>query len=140
MVSKTPCYTDKRLTLPVAFTECSLVYGMINSSSNAEFAPFLDPTNYPTQLLLIHFFFIEFAIGELCLGLLGERFGFKRRASLSWLNTLLKTLPEEYWSYAEWPIKYAGVIAAGLDSPFDLNHIHPSMPQFLARRPVLSPT
>ncbi|KAK0641057.1 hypothetical protein B0T16DRAFT_430984 [Cercophora newfieldiana] len=97
-----------------AFTECSGVYNMFTSSSNEEFAPFLDPTSYPTQLLLIHFFFIEFAIGELCLGSMGERFGFRRRATLSWLNTLLLTLPDEYSSHAEWPLKYARVLAAGL--------------------------
>ena len=121
-----------------AFTEFTKLYAMITAASNEEFGPFLDPANYSAQLLLIHFFFIEFAIGELCLGHLGERFGFRRRAALSWLNGLLERLPEEYRSYVEWPLKHARVLAAGLSSPFNLSQIHPAMPQLIAPRPALS--
>jgi len=128
------------ICLLLAFTEFTKLYALITAASNEEFGPFLDPSNYSAQLILIHFFFIEFAIGELSLGPLGERFGFRRRAALSWLNGLLERLPDEYRSYVEWPLKHARVLAAGLSSPFNLNQIHPAMPQFIAPRPALSLT
>jgi hypothetical protein len=113
---------------------------MITNADSEEVGPLLDPNNYVAQLLLIHFFFIEFAVGEMSLGPLGERFGFRRRSALSWLNGLLERLPEEYQSYVEWPLKHARVMAAGLDSPFTLKRIHPSMPQFLTPRPAIALT
>ena len=109
---------------------------MVADASNEEFRALVDPTNYPAQLLLIHFLFIEFAIGEFCLGQHGTRFGFRRRAVLAWLNGILETLPNEYRTYVEWPLKYARTLVSGLTTPFKLDNLHPSMPVFLAPKPA----
>ena len=104
---------------------------MLTGASNAEFIPLTDPTNYPAQILLIHFILIEFAIGELALGPSGARFSFRRRASLAWLNGLLEVLPEKYQLYVQWPLKYARTLTAGLTSLFNLPNLHHAMPMFL---------
>lgn len=129
---------QSRFSAVNAFFEFTKLYRLITNAGSEEVGSFLDPNNYVAQLILIHFFFIEFAVGEMSLGHLGERFGFRRRSALSWLNGLLERLPEEYQSYAEWPLKHARVMAAGLDSPFTLSRIHPAMPQFLTPRPALT--
>ena len=99
---------------------------MINAASQEDFEHFTNPTNYIGQLILIHFILIEFAIGELAMiGQIGERFGFRRRAALSWLDGFLNGLPEEYHIHVEWPLKYATVMMTGLESPYQLSNIHP---------------
>ena len=101
---------------------------MITAATNEEFAAFTDPKNFAGQLVLIHFILIEFAIGELAMSEeVGERFGFRRRASLAWLNGLLVSLPEEYHIHAEWALKYAKYMVVKLTSPYRLRNIHPDM-------------
>lgn len=43
----------------------------------------MDPTNYPAQLLLIHFMLIEFAIGYIALGRYGRRWGYRERVCIT---------------------------------------------------------
>lgn len=97
-------------TSHLAFAQFTALYDIISESSNDEFTSFTDPTNYPAQLLLIHFMLIEFAIGALALGDVGERFGFRRRACIAWLNHLAASLPDEYESYLDWPKEYCELL------------------------------
>jgi len=53
---------------------------------------------------------IEYAIGVVALGDAGERFGFRRRACIAWLNHLVASLPDEYESYLDWPKEYCTII------------------------------
>jgi hypothetical protein len=79
---------------------------LINHSTNEEFAPFIDPTYYPAQLLLIHFVLVEFAIGYIALGDVGRRFAYREKSCISWMNQLAAALPDGYKKYAEWPMNY----------------------------------
>ena len=94
------------LTLSAAFAQFSEHYDLLNRTSHEDFAPFADPNNFPTQLLLIHFFVIEYAIGEVALGPLGWRFGFRKRTPMAWISRLEKHLPERYRPHLAWPLKY----------------------------------
>ncbi|KAK3349349.1 hypothetical protein B0T25DRAFT_569992 [Lasiosphaeria hispida] len=99
-------------TSPVeAFAEFTTQYGMVTSASNEEFGPLTDPTNFPAQILLIHFILIEYAIGEMALVAVTQRFAFRRRACLAWVDRLLRELPEEYESYVQWPVNYSNILA-----------------------------
>jgi len=101
---------------------------MIAMASHEDFQQFVEPTNYPAQILLLDFTLIEFIIGEIVLGEgVGARFGFRRRASLAWLNGMLDTVPEEYQMHLEWPLKYAEYLAAGLTGPFIIPNPHPRL-------------
>ncbi len=81
-------------------------------ASKEEFAPFIDPDNYPAQLLLIHFMLIEFAIGWLSLGDLGRRFAYRKKSCVAWMRRLADGLPDEYKKYAEWPMNYVNTALA----------------------------
>jgi len=114
-------------------------YDMINAASQEDFAHFTNPTNYAGQIILIHFILIEFAIGELAMiGQVGERFGFRRRAALAWLDKFLDHLPEEYHVHVEWPLKYATIMMTGLTSPYHLSNIRPDPSTFFGRLPPTS--
>lgn len=94
----------------LAFAQFTALYDIISESHNDEFASFTEPANFPAQLLLIHFMLIEYAIGVLALGDVGERFGFRRRACIAWLNHLIASLPAKYESYLDWPKEYCRLL------------------------------
>ncbi|KAK3316085.1 hypothetical protein B0H66DRAFT_560330 [Apodospora peruviana] len=99
-----------RTSVVEAFAQFTAQYDLIAGASNEEFAAFANPTNYPAQLLLIHFMLIEYAVGELALGSAGERFAFRKRVCIAWLDQLVDTLPEEYQSYIEWPKRFGRIM------------------------------
>jgi hypothetical protein len=128
--------TDSFLT---AFTGFTMQYDMINNAGQQDFAHFTNPTNYAGQIILLHFILIEFAIGELAMiGQVGERFGFRRRAALAWLDGFLNDLPEEYHIHVEWPLKYATVMMTKLTSPYHLSNIRPDPSTLFGRPPPTS--
>ncbi|KAK4147451.1 uncharacterized protein C8A04DRAFT_9004 [Dichotomopilus funicola] len=81
-------------------------YAVINNATPEEFAPFVNPTHYPAQLLLIHFVLIEYAIGTFALGAAGERFAYREKSCVAWMAKLEADLPGEYRRYVEWPVEY----------------------------------
>ncbi len=86
---------------------------MVNTATNEEFAPFIDPHHYPAQLLLLHFILIEFQVGYLGLGDLGRRFAYREKSCIAWTKQLVDSLPDEYKKYAEWPMHYITTELAG---------------------------
>ncbi|KAK1832458.1 hypothetical protein QBC39DRAFT_304895 [Podospora conica] len=121
------------------FTQFTLQYDMINAASQDDFTYFTNPINYAGQIILIHFILIEFAIGEIAMiGRIGERFGFRRRAALAWLDGFLNDLPEEYYIHVQWPLKYATVMMTGLTSPYHLSNIRPDPSTVFGRPPSTS--
>ncbi|KAK5652745.1 hypothetical protein OQA88_9598 [Cercophora sp. LCS_1] len=116
-----------KTSAPDAFAELASQYNLITEATSEELAPLIDTTSHGAQLLLIHFLIIEFAIGEIALGGLGWRFGFRRRSCLAWLDRLIGNLPERYMTHIEWPLKYAERMLAHLTSPFHLPNIYSAM-------------
>ncbi|KAK0667544.1 hypothetical protein QBC41DRAFT_137465 [Cercophora samala] len=103
-----------RTSASEAFSQFAALYSLFNHSSNEEFAPFVDPSNYPAQLLFIHFVLIEFAIGHIALTTVnkGCRFAYRKRTCIAWMEKLAAGLPAEYEKYAEWPMNYVKRLAA----------------------------
>ncbi|KAK3998307.1 hypothetical protein QBC44DRAFT_2057 [Cladorrhinum sp. PSN332] len=95
-----------------AFAESASLYSLIFHATNEEFIPFTDPNNYSAQLLAIHFMLIEFALGHLTLGPVGHRFAYKKKTVVHWMERLEAVLPEEFKSYAEWPMSYVRRLSA----------------------------
>ncbi|KAK4190987.1 hypothetical protein QBC35DRAFT_488738 [Podospora australis] len=101
-----------RISASEAFARFADQYNLTHRASLEEFNAFTDANNYPAQLLLIHFYLIEFAIGWIALRENGLRFAFRRRVCISWMENLAAGLPEKYQKFAEWPMNYARQLAA----------------------------
>ncbi|KAK3682458.1 hypothetical protein B0T22DRAFT_484516 [Podospora appendiculata] len=70
-----------------AFAGFTKMYAIFTSVSNQEFMPFTNPENYGAQLLLIHFFLIEIAVGLLAVGPAGlDAFPLRSSVGLSKIN------------------------------------------------------
>ncbi|KAK3503559.1 hypothetical protein B0T13DRAFT_508350 [Neurospora crassa] len=91
-----------------AFRELTSLYSPMNRASNADFASITDPANYRAQILLLHFFLMEHALGDLSLGAFRSRFGFRRKVCFAWLNEVTTRLPKTtgYAELIEWPLEF----------------------------------
>lgn len=84
---------------------------MINAP-DADFASLTDPANHYAQILLLHFFLMEFALGDLSLGSFRPRFAFRRKVCFAWLNEVARRLPRttEYAELMEWPLELGQIV------------------------------
>ncbi|EGZ67988.1 hypothetical protein NEUTE2DRAFT_117399 [Neurospora tetrasperma FGSC 2509] len=91
-----------------AFRELTSLYSHMIRASNADFAFITDPANYRAQILILHFFLMEHALGDLSLGAFRSRFGFRRKVCFAWLNEVTTRLPKttEYAELIEWPLEF----------------------------------
>ncbi|KAK4241499.1 hypothetical protein C8A03DRAFT_41112 [Achaetomium macrosporum] len=90
-----------------AFAQFAAQYTLIFHASNEDFHSLIDTDNHGSQLLLLHFILIEFAIGHMALGELGRRFAYRVKTCLEWMKRVVDALPPEYQKYAEWPVVFA---------------------------------
>ena len=87
------------------------MYGLITESTNEDFLALIDPQNYVAQVLLIHFFLIEYVIGELVLGpIIDKAFPFRKRLVIGWLRRVRDGLPDSFQYYIQWPMQFADAL------------------------------
>ena len=97
-----------------AFQELTNLYSPIINAPNADFASLTDPANHRAQILLLHFFLMEFAIGDLSLGPFRSRFVFRRKVCFAWLKEVASRIPKtaEYAELMEWPLEFGRTVFA----------------------------
>ncbi|KAH7630384.1 hypothetical protein B0T09DRAFT_357936 [Sordaria sp. MPI-SDFR-AT-0083] len=66
------------------------------------------------RILLLHFFLMEFALGDLSLGTFRSRFIFRRKVCFAWLNEVARRIPKtaEYAELIEWPLEFGRTVFA----------------------------
>jgi hypothetical protein len=92
------------------------LYNRFGEMSNEDFLIVSDPKNYASQLLLGHFFIIDYVLGELMLNgstsselatPTSDNFNIRRTTIPAWLERMTENLPLKYRKYAEWPLSFA---------------------------------
>ncbi len=64
------------------------------------------------QLLLIHFFLVEYVVGSRTLGpMLEKTIPFRKQLAVSWLRRVWANLSPRYKPYMSWPMKFADSLA-----------------------------
>jgi hypothetical protein len=90
-----------------AFAHFAVLYNILGEATTKEFDNFCSPSNYVAHVLLIHFFVIEFAVGEKVLGSLMNAFLARRRIVRRWLARLVADMPVHWLALVEWPLQWA---------------------------------
>lgn len=85
--------------------------------SHEDFANFMDPDNYTSQLVLMHLFVLDFVMSRKAVDEASEapknvvqtRTGFdcRKNMTLRWIEKIYARLPSQYQPYAEGPIVFA---------------------------------
>lgn len=72
-----------------------------------EFLSLVSTTNYTAQLLMIHFFVLEYAIANIAFGTSLANFAYRKHMNVIWIERLFKVLPKKYQGHLRWPMEYA---------------------------------
>jgi hypothetical protein len=83
-----------------------LAYTVFGEATPAEFNGFVDPENYVAQIILVHFFIVEYVVGLESLRPVMDSFPFRGSIVASWARGVEQKLPDEYQQYMIWPMKY----------------------------------
>jgi hypothetical protein len=92
------------LTLCTACLELVPCYAMTNKMSDDEYAAFIDPDNVTAQILLVHFFMLDYIIEEYALGTMAKPYAFRKEVTMSWVEKTAKRLPASFRRYIVWPV------------------------------------
>lgn len=80
---------------------------MTNKMTAGEFLSFTDPQNYTTQVLLSHFFILDYVLEMHTLGSAMRPFAFRKQVTKSWVVKAARRLPTTYQKYMLCPLGLA---------------------------------
>lgn len=103
---------DTRL---IAVADVTAAYNMFGASSNEEFATFADPANHTAQIIVAHFFVIEYMLLGPLFQPIRDSFRFRKRIVAIWVRQVAESLPEELQPNMDWPLRFPGT----MQRPFD---------------------
>ncbi|KAF5008951.1 hypothetical protein FDECE_4814 [Fusarium decemcellulare] len=89
-----------------AFTEMCISYSIFGQVGDDEFKYLTDSGNYASQIILIHFFVIEYILATVALRPVIEKFPFRRTIVSAWTRDIARRLPFEYEQYIRWPLEF----------------------------------
>lgn len=100
----------------LGFCEHSFLYNKVGELSHEEFAAFMDPNNYSSQLVIVYILVLDFVMSRKAVDEASDvpknivqcRTGFDCRKSMTliWIEKVVARLPSEYRPYAEAPIAF----------------------------------
>ncbi|VUC37525.1 unnamed protein product, partial [Clonostachys rosea] len=84
-------------------------YNVFSQPTQEEFNAFMSPKNHVAQLLMIHFFIVEYAVGLKMIPSILKSMQFKADIIRAWVSRVEGVLPDEYKSYMFCPINFMGM-------------------------------
>lgn len=107
MVRTLPPTPGSRVLTSAACLEIVPCYAMTNKMTAGEFVTFTDPQNYTAQVLLAHFFMLDYVLEMHTLGPTDKPFAFRKQVTRSWVVKAAERLPAAYQKYMLWPLGLA---------------------------------
>ncbi|CAH0042305.1 unnamed protein product [Clonostachys rhizophaga] len=96
----------------------SSAYNVFGEPDQADFNNFMDSQNHVAQLLVAHFFILEYVIGRKVLTPFMSAFSFRETMLRTWITRLSPKLAPEHASYLDWPLRMLDMMElAYLDLP-----------------------
>ncbi|KAM0418738.1 hypothetical protein ACHAPT_012336 [Fusarium lateritium] len=95
-------------TSPVGgFTQICYAYVLFGETNEVEFNHFTERGNYAAQIIMAHFFVIEYILAKIALRPIMESFPFRKAIILAWTREISRKLPSGYEEYIRWPRAFA---------------------------------
>ncbi|KAF4977512.1 hypothetical protein FZEAL_5991 [Fusarium zealandicum] len=122
-----------------SYRELSFLFDQLGNLASADFASFVDSQNHVSQLVIMHMLVLDFVMSRKVVeegdkvrrGQAG--YDCKKAMSKVWIERMLKQLPPEYQSYAEWPVRFSRGIKHSFNEgsqdwePFFLSNVKATM-------------
>ncbi|KLU86354.1 hypothetical protein MAPG_05368 [Magnaporthiopsis poae ATCC 64411] len=120
--------TEKSLTLAKTsalegFGLTARAYQYFGAASKEDFEAFTNPGNHIAQLLMLHFFLVEYFLGCNVLGPIISPFLIRRKVHAAWVAGLARSLPLEYRQKFGWLQRFFCDSNLALPRPTGLNPV-----------------
>ncbi|KAM0562759.1 hypothetical protein ACHAPJ_001599 [Fusarium lateritium] len=124
-----------------SYRELTFFYDGLGNLNTNDFASFIDPKSYVSQLVIMHMLVLEFVMSRKAVeGAQRTRLGMKgyyckKAMSKIWIQQILENLPPEYYKYGEWPLKFINNLHYSFDDedqvwkPFFLSNGRAILPE-----------
>ncbi|KAJ9417924.1 hypothetical protein QL093DRAFT_2565883 [Fusarium oxysporum] len=89
------------------FTEAALAYAMFGDLEQNEFKHFTNRRNYAAQIIIAHFFIIEYIVATVAMASIMGSFPFRRAIISAWASKVAENVPSNYNIYMSWPLEFA---------------------------------
>lgn len=109
MIDLVYMFADAALGL-TAFGDVAMIYHWLGVVEQDDFIAFISPDNYTAQLLMVHFFILEYNIAHAAFGVTLASFTYRKNMNLIWCERLFDSLPKKYKEHARWPMEYARLV------------------------------
>jgi len=77
---------------------------MTNKMTDEDFAEFTDPQNHTAQILLAHFFMLDYILEANAIGPAATPFAFQKQITLAWVEKAAAKLPPRHKQCMIWPV------------------------------------
>lgn len=100
--------------LPLAWSAFVALYHVYADWSSDVFNDFIDINNFPSQLLIIHGFLLDYVLGPLCLPVtLPNNSPGRKGVVIGWARDVLARLPPDLKEYGAWVKEYSDALEHG---------------------------
>lgn len=90
----------------LAFGELCRAYQLFGESSAANFRVLSDPDNYIAQIIISHFFVIEYVLASIALAPVSPSFPFRKTIIMNWVYRIAQQVPPSRKRHMQWPLKF----------------------------------
>ncbi|KAL2204330.1 hypothetical protein CC79DRAFT_1372337 [Sarocladium strictum] len=89
-----------------AFGELCRAYQLFGESSAANFRILSDPGNYIAQIIISHFFVIEYVLASIALAPVSPSFPFRKTIIMNWVYRIAQQAPSSQKRHMQWPLEF----------------------------------
>lgn len=93
-----------RLIHPTAFAVLCRAYAIFAEGNATDFQLLADPENHVSQIIICHFFVIEYILAAIALEAVSPSFIFRKSIITAWVQRVSRQAPPEYRPYVQWPL------------------------------------
>ncbi|KAF5557290.1 sterol uptake control 2 [Fusarium napiforme] len=95
-----------RTTCVGAFGDVCRAYQLFGGASDSDFLTISDSDNDVAQIIMAHFFAIEYVLASIALAPVSPSFPFRKTIITAWILRTKRQVPSRYGAYIEWPLGF----------------------------------
>ncbi|KAF5694498.1 hypothetical protein FDENT_1110 [Fusarium denticulatum] len=95
-----------RTTCVCAFGAVCRAYQLFGEASDSDFLTISDSDNHVSQIIMAHFFAIEYVFASIALVPVSPSFPFRKTIITAWILRVKRQVPASYGAYIEWPLEF----------------------------------
>ncbi|KAF5551847.1 sterol uptake control 2 [Fusarium mexicanum] len=95
-----------RTTCVGAFGAICRAYQLFGGASDSDFLAISDSDNHVAQIIMAHFFSIEYVLASIALAPVSASFPFRKTIITAWMLRVKRQVPSSYGAYIKWPLAF----------------------------------